>query len=83
VKPVDGPDGPDLPEAAIGEQKSNTDGHVLMSQVPFDDDRVADLDWETTAPAAFGSAIAPSGVPMLVLAGWLDGGFAAGRLRGS
>jgi putative CocE/NonD family hydrolase len=51
-----------------------------MDQVPFRDDRVAGLDWEATAPAAFGSAIAASGVPLLIRAGWLDGGFAAGAL---
>lgn len=52
------------------------DVHALMSRVPFRDDRVAGLDWEATAPAAFGPAIASSGVPVLVRAGWLDGGFA-------
>jgi uncharacterized protein len=76
VKPVDGPDGPALLEAAIGEHRSNTDVHELMGQVPFRDDRVAGLDWEAAAPAATASA----GVPMLIRAGWLDGGFAAGAL---
>ena len=80
VKPVDGPDGPALLESAIGEHQSNTDVHALMGRVPFRDDRVAGLDWEATAPAAAGPAIASSGVPMLVRAGWLDGGFAAGAL---
>jgi predicted acyl esterase len=80
VKPVDGPDGPSLLDAAIGEHQSNTDVHALMGRVPFRDDRVAGLDWEATAPAASGPAIASSGVPMLVRAGWLDGGFAAGAL---
>jgi len=51
-----------------------------MGQVPFRDDRVAGLDWEAAAPAASGPAVASSGVPMLVRAGWLDGGFAAGAL---
>jgi uncharacterized protein len=80
VKPVDGPDGPALLDAAIGEHQSNADVHALMGQVPFRDDRVAGLDWEATAPAAFGPAIASSGVPMLVRAGWLDGAFATGAL---
>jgi putative CocE/NonD family hydrolase len=80
VKPVDGPDGPALLDAAIGEHQSNTDVHALMGQVPFRDDRVAGLDWAATTPAAFGSAIASSGIPMLVRAGWLDGAFAAGAL---
>jgi uncharacterized protein len=66
-------------DAAIGEHQSNTDVHALMGRVPFRDDRVAGLDWEATAPAASGPAIASSGVPMLVRAGWLDGGFAAGH----
>jgi putative CocE/NonD family hydrolase len=80
VKPVDGPDGPALLEAAIGEHQSNPDVHALMGRVPFRDDRVAGLDWEATAPAASGSATGSPGVPMLVRAGWLDGGFAAGAL---
>jgi hypothetical protein len=80
VRAVDGPDGPALLDAAIGERQSNTDAHALMCRVPFRDDRVASLDWEATAPAASGLAIASSGVPMLVRAGWLDRGFAAGAL---
>jgi putative CocE/NonD family hydrolase len=80
VKPVDGPDGPALLDAAISEHQANADVHALMGRVPFRDDGVAGLDWETTAPAASRSAIAASGVPMLVRAGWLDGGFAAGAL---
>jgi len=80
VKPADGPDGPALLDEAIAEHQSNTDVHALMGQVPFRDDRVAGLDWEATAPAASGPTVASSGVPMLVRAGWLDGGFAAGAL---
>ena len=80
VKPVDGPDGLALLDAAIGDHQSNADTHALMGLVPFRDDRVAGLDWEATAPAACGPAIAASGVPVLVRAGWLDGGFAAGAL---
>ncbi len=80
VKPVDGPNGPALLDAAVGEHQSNTDVHALMGRVPFRDDRVDGLDWEATAPAAVASAIVSSGVPMLVRAGWLDGGFAAGAL---
>jgi putative CocE/NonD family hydrolase len=80
VKPVDGPDGLALLDAAIGEHQSNTDTHALMGRVPFRDDRVAGLDWEATAPAASGPAVASCGVPVLVRAGWLDGGFAAGAL---
>jgi predicted acyl esterase len=80
VKPVDGPDGLALLDEAIAEHQSDTDVHALMGQVPFRDDRVAGLDWEAAAPAASGPAVASSGVPMLVRAGWLDGGFAAGAL---
>ena len=79
VKPVDGPDGAALLAAAIGEHQANTDVHALMDQVPFRDDRVVGLDWAAAAPAS-GSAAASAGVPMLVRAGWLDGGFAAGAL---
>ena len=80
AKPVDGPDGPALLDAAIGEHQSNADVHALMGQVPFRDDRVAGLDWEATAPAAGRPGVASPGVPLLVRAGWLDGGFAAGAL---
>ena len=80
VKPVDGPDGRAWLDAAVGEHQPNTDAHALMGRVPFRDDRVAGLDWEATAPAACGPAIASTGVPVLVRAGWLDGGFAAGAL---
>ncbi|WP_246115692.1 CocE/NonD family hydrolase [Trebonia kvetii] len=79
VKPVDGPDGRALLDAAIGEHQANTDVHALMGRVPFRDDRVTGLDWEAAAPAS-GAAAAFRGVPMLVRAGWLDGGFAAGAL---
>lgn len=50
VKPVDGPDGPALLDAAIEEHQANADVHALMGQVPFRDDRVPGLDWEATAP---------------------------------
>jgi uncharacterized protein len=80
VKPVDGPDGAALLDAAIGDHQLNADAHELLGQVPFRDDRVAGLDWEATAPAAAGPAVAAAGIPMLVRAGWLDGGFAAGAL---
>jgi uncharacterized protein len=80
VKPIDGPNGSALLAAAIGEHQANADGHALMGRVPFRDDRVAGLDWDATAPAAFGPVVASSGVPVLVRAGWLDGGFAAGAL---
>ena len=80
VKPVDGPDGPALLDAAIGEHQPNADVHALMGRAAFRDDRAAGLDWEATAPASFGAAIAHSGVPVLIRAGWLDGGFAAGAL---
>ena len=52
-----------------------------MGRVPFRDDRVrSGLDWEATSPAASELALASSGVPILVRAGWLDGGFVAGAL---
>jgi hypothetical protein len=80
VKPVDGPDGPALLDAATGEHQSNTDVHALMGRVAFRDDRVAGLDWQATAPAASGSVIASSGVPMLICAGGLGGGLRPGAL---
>ncbi|PSK99876.1 hypothetical protein CLV63_1023 [Murinocardiopsis flavida] len=80
VKPVDGPEGPALLEAAVKEHQANVDVDGLMEQVPFRDDRLPGLDWEDTAPVAAREAIESSGVPMLVRAGWIDGGFAAGAL---
>jgi len=81
VKPVDGPHGPALLEAAIGEHQANVDMHKLLGRAPFSDDRLPGLDWQTTTPAAARQAIQATGVPMLVRAGWLDAGFAAGALR--
>lgn len=81
VKPVDGPDGPALLEAAIAEHQGNVDMLPLMLQAPFRDDRLPGLDWLATTPAVRQEAIEASGVPILVRAGWLDGAFAAGALR--
>jgi hypothetical protein len=81
VKPVDGPDGPALLKAAIGEHQANVDMHQLLSVAPFSDDRLPGLDWPATTPAAARQAIEATGVPMLVRAGWLDAAFAAGALR--
>ena len=81
VKPVDGPDGPGLLEAAIGEHQANVDMHKLLGQAPCSDDRLPGLDWQATTPAVARQAIEATGVPMLVRAGWLDGAFAAGALR--
>jgi putative CocE/NonD family hydrolase len=80
VKPVDGPDGRALLAEAVAEHQSNTDVHELMDQVPFRDDRVDGLDWEITTPAAAHDAIASTGVPLFVRAGWVDGAFVTGAL---
>jgi uncharacterized protein len=81
VKPVDGPDGPALLEEAIGEHQSNVDMQKLLRWAPCSDDRLPGLDWQATTPLAARQAIEATGVPMLVRAGWLDAGFAAGALR--
>jgi uncharacterized protein len=81
VKPVDGPDGPALLEAAIAEHQANVDMQTLLGRAPFSDDRLPGLDWQVTTPAALRQAVEVTGVPMLVRAGWLDAGFAAGALR--
>jgi uncharacterized protein len=81
VKPVDGPDGPALLDAAIGEHQANVDMHQLLGLAPFSDDRLPGLDWQATTPAAARQAIEATDVPMLVRAGWLDAAFAAGALR--
>jgi uncharacterized protein len=81
VKAVDGPDGPALLEAAIDDHQSNVDMYELLALAPFSDDRLAGLDWGATTPAIARQKIEGTGVPMLVRAGWLDAGFAAGALR--
>ncbi len=81
VKRVDGPDGPALLEAAIGEHQANVDMQKLLCRAPFSDDCLPGLDWHATTPAVARQAIEATGVPMLVRAGWLDGAFAAGALR--
>lgn len=80
VKPVDGPEGAALLQAAIGEHQGNVDMAELLDEAPFSDDRVLGLHWEITSPAAARSVIEASGVPMLVRVGWLDGAFVAGAL---
>ena len=81
VKPVDGPDGSALLEAAIDEHQANVDMQKLLGRAPFSDDRLPGLDWQATTPAAARQTIEATGVPMLVRAGWLDAAFAAGALR--
>ena len=81
AKPVDGPDGPALLEAAVHDHQGNVDMDKLLGLAPFSDDRLAGLDWQATTPAAARQKIEGTGVPMLVRAGWLDAGFAAGALR--
>jgi uncharacterized protein len=81
VKPVDGRHGLALLEAAIGEHQANVDMHKLLGRAPCSDDRLPGLAWQATTPAAARQAIEATGVTMLVRAGWLDAGFAAGALR--
>ncbi|UJP10705.1 CocE/NonD family hydrolase [Microbacterium sp. KUDC0406] len=80
VKPVDGEEGEALRADAIAEHQSNADVHTLMDLVPFRDDSVQGLDWQLTAPSSAYEAIASSGVPMFVRAGWVDGAFVVGAL---
>ena len=81
VTPVDGPDGAALLRAAVAEHQANVDMHALLGLAPFRDDRLSGLSWQATSPAAARAAIEAAGIPMLVRAGWLDAGFAAGALR--
>jgi predicted acyl esterase len=78
---VDGPDGPALLQAAIGEHQANVDMQKLLGRAAFSDDCLPGLDWQATTPADVRQAIEATGVPMLIRAGWLDGAFAAGALR--
>jgi putative CocE/NonD family hydrolase len=81
VKGVDGPDGPALLQAAIGEHQANVDMQQLLGRAAFSDDCLPGLDWQATTPVGVRQAIEATGVPMLIRAGWLDGAFAAGALR--
>lgn len=81
VKAVDGPDGPALLQAAIGEHQANVDMQPLLGRAACSDDGLPGLDWRATTPAAVRQAIEATGVPLLIRAGWLDGAFAAGALR--
>jgi hypothetical protein len=68
-------------EAAIGEHQANVDTHKLLDLAPFSDDRLPGLDWQATTPTVSRRAIEATDVAMLIRAGWLDGGFAAGAVR--
>ena len=81
VKPVDGPDGTALLEAAIAEHQANVDMQELLGQAPFRGDHLPGLSWQATSPAAAQRAIETTGVPLLVRAGWQDAAFASGALR--
>lgn len=81
VKPVDGPDGPALLREAVDDHQRNVDMNKLLGGAPFGDDHLPGLDWTATSPAAGRQKIETTGVPLLVRAGWLDAGFAAGALR--
>lgn len=80
IKPVDGPDGPRLLEAAVAEHQANVDVHALMDRVPFRDDRVPGLDWLITTPAAAYPKIGATGVPIFARVGWVDGAFLTSAL---
>jgi uncharacterized protein len=84
VNPVDGADGLTLRDAAMLEHTDNVDSMALLREMPFKDDRVADVSL-AVMPYAFQTEIEASNVPMLVIAGWQDAGTTAGtfsRLAG-
>lgn len=80
VKPVDGADGPALLAAAIAEHQDNIDLTERIPDVPFRDDQQDGFGWDTAAIATRQSEIERGGAPLLVQAGWLDAGTAAGAL---
>jgi predicted acyl esterase len=69
VKGVDGPDGPALLQAAIGEHQANVDMQKLLGRAAFSDDCLPGLDWQATTPVGVREAIEATGVPMLIRAG--------------
>ena len=80
VRPVDGPDGLALREAAILEHAANVNGAELLSQMPFKDDVSGEVSY-TSLANGHRLEIESSNMPMLVLAGWQDAGTAAGTLN--
>jgi putative CocE/NonD family hydrolase len=80
VKPVDGPAGPALLAQALREHQANGNQAEILSRWPSRDDSAEGASWDSVSPASWQNEIESSGVPMLVRAGWVDGGFVAGTL---
>jgi hypothetical protein len=80
VKPVDGPEGSELP-AAIAEHHS-PDPASLVTGLEYRDSEWDDAGYSSldNQPYARKEEIEASGVPMYVVAGWLDAATAAGTL---
>ena len=80
VKPAGGSDGPALLAQAVAEHQANADLARLLPRLPFRDDRQDGVDWDTMAVPHWREEIEAAGVPILIRAGWLDAGTAAGAL---
>ncbi|ADB51765.1 CocE/NonD family hydrolase [Conexibacter woesei] len=80
VKPVDGPDGPALREAAIREHQANADLRAAIARTPFKDDVDGGWSWAAASPQTYREATERAGVPTMPVASWFDAGTAAGTL---
>lgn len=82
-KPVDGPEGLALLQAAQREHASNVSfaGLVDAHKLLFRDDARDQFSWSTMSPAGDLAAIEQSNVAYFVQASWLDAGSAAGALQ--
>ncbi|MBL8271261.1 CocE/NonD family hydrolase [Steroidobacter sp.] len=82
-KPVDGPEGLALLQAAQREHASNVSfaGLVDANKLLFRDDARDQFSWTTMSPAGDLAAIEQSNVAYFVQASWLDAASAAGALQ--
>jgi uncharacterized protein len=79
VKPVDGEEGEALREAAILDHARNVDASPWLIDLYCKDDRRGGFSYQNTTLAQQ-QKIEKAGVPLFILAGWLDAGTVAGTL---
>lgn len=81
VKPVDGPEGKKLLEEAVAEHNS-PEVKTMISQLEYRDSPVSSLGYSSMENNAYGrkEAIESSGIPLYIVAGWMDAATADGAL---
>ncbi|MEQ9463300.1 MAG: CocE/NonD family hydrolase, partial [Haliea sp.] len=81
VRPVDGPEGSRLLEAAIAQHRLNYDFSDGLEVVEFRDDRLAGRTIFDGSPAAYLPALRQNRTPLLLVSGWLDGAYQASAFK--